>query len=146
MALSPSKEIQVRRKWVMHIQTAHDCWAKTPNIVGCYMLRPFAHPVARCLVLLGVVAQSLKLLATCTDATILNNAAPVCTGIYGLVNSKCAYLPCICRAFQCHFFFFEKLKMPFVIAGRIVQKTTVRLTKVCKYPTPGKHQIAFSSK
>ena len=27
---------------------------------GCYMLRPFAHPVACCSVLLGVVAQSLK--------------------------------------------------------------------------------------
>ena len=124
MALSPSKEIQVRRKWVMHIQTAQDCWAKTPNIVGCYMLRPFAHPVARCLVLLGVVAQSLKLLATCTDATITNNVASVCTGIYGSVNSKCANLPGVCRAFQCHFFFFfEKLKMPYVGAGRIVQKT-----------------------
>ena len=52
-------------------------------------------------------------------------------------------------AFVEHFsaiFFFEKLKMPYVIAGRIVQKTTVRLKKVCKYPTPGKHQIAFSSK
>ena len=30
------------------------------NIVGCYMLRPFAHPVACCCVLLGVVSQSLK--------------------------------------------------------------------------------------
>ena len=29
-------------------------------IVGCYMLRPFAHPVARCWMLLRVVAQSLK--------------------------------------------------------------------------------------
>ena len=38
------------------------------NIVGCYMLRPVAHPVACCWVLLGVVAQTLKpvkLLATC---------------------------------------------------------------------------------
>ena len=38
------------------------------NIVVCYMLRPFAHPVACCCVLLGVVAQSLnpvKLLAKC---------------------------------------------------------------------------------
>ena len=37
------------------------------NIVGCYMLRLSAHPVACCCVLLGVVAQSLKpvkLLAT----------------------------------------------------------------------------------
>ena len=36
------------------------CWPTTSNIVGCYMLRPFAHPVACCCVLLGVVAQSLK--------------------------------------------------------------------------------------
>ena len=31
------------------------------NIVGCYMLRPFAHPVACCWILLRVVTQSLKL-------------------------------------------------------------------------------------
>ena len=30
------------------------------NIVGCYMLRPFAHPVACCWILLRVVVQSLK--------------------------------------------------------------------------------------
>ena len=39
------------------------------NSVGCYMLRPFAHPVACFCVLLGVVLQSFKLinklLATC---------------------------------------------------------------------------------
>ena len=34
--------------------------ATTPDIVGCYMLRPFGHPVASCCVLLGVAAQSLK--------------------------------------------------------------------------------------
>ena len=37
-------------------------------MVGCFMLRPFAHPVACCCVLLDVVAQSLKpvkLLAPC---------------------------------------------------------------------------------
>ena len=28
-------------------QTQH-CWPTTLNIVGCYMLRPFAHPVACC--------------------------------------------------------------------------------------------------
>ena len=37
-----------------------DCWPTTPSIAGFYMLRPFAHPVARCCVLLGVVAQRLK--------------------------------------------------------------------------------------
>ena len=28
-------------------RTQH-CWPTNPNIVGCYMLRPFAHPVACC--------------------------------------------------------------------------------------------------
>ena len=40
-------------------RTQH-CWPTTPNIVRCYMLRPFAHPVACCWMLLSVVAQSLK--------------------------------------------------------------------------------------
>ena len=40
-------------------RTQH-CSPTTPNIVGCYMLCPFAHPVARCWMLLRVVAQSLK--------------------------------------------------------------------------------------
>ena len=35
-------------------RTQH-CWPTTPNIVGCYMLRPFAHPVACCCVLLRKV-------------------------------------------------------------------------------------------
>ena len=29
-------------KWTQH------CWLTTPDIVGCYMLRPFAHPVGCC--------------------------------------------------------------------------------------------------
>ena len=40
-------------------RTQH-CSPSTPNIVGCHMLRPFAHPVACCWILLRVVAQSLK--------------------------------------------------------------------------------------
>ena len=40
-------------------RTQH-CLPTTSNIVGCYMLRPFAHPVACCWMLLRVVAQSLK--------------------------------------------------------------------------------------
>ena len=40
-------------------RTQH-CWPTTPNNVGCYLLRPFAHPVACCWMLLRVVAQSLK--------------------------------------------------------------------------------------
>ena len=39
---------------------AQHCWPTTPNIVGCYMLHPFANPVAWCWMLLRVVAQSLK--------------------------------------------------------------------------------------
>ena len=35
-------------------QTQH-CWPTTPNIVRCYMLRPFAHPVACCWELLRKV-------------------------------------------------------------------------------------------
>ena len=34
--------------------------ANERNIVGCYMLRPFGHPIACCWMLLRVVAQSLK--------------------------------------------------------------------------------------
>ena len=48
-------------------QTQH-CWPTTPNIVACYMLHLFAHPVACCWMLLRVVAESLKpvkLLAPC---------------------------------------------------------------------------------
>ena len=53
--------------------------AKTSNIVGCYRLRPFAHPVACFCVLLGVVAQILRpvnLLESYvqTDATTFNIA------------------------------------------------------------------------
>ena len=43
-------------------RTQH-CWPTTPNIVGCYMLRPFhslLHVVICCCVLLGVVAKRLK--------------------------------------------------------------------------------------
>ena len=36
------------------------CWPTTPNIVGCYMLCPFALPVAFCWMLLRVATQSLK--------------------------------------------------------------------------------------
>ena len=40
-------------------RTQH-CWPTTPSVVGCYMLRPFVHPVACCWMLLRVVAKSLK--------------------------------------------------------------------------------------
>ena len=38
----------------------HKAPSERRNNVGCCMLRPFAHPVACCCVLLGIVAQSLK--------------------------------------------------------------------------------------
>ena len=38
-------------------RTQH-CWPTTPNIVECYMLRPFAHPVSQSL-------KPVKILATC---------------------------------------------------------------------------------
>ena len=40
------------------------------NIVSCYILRPFAHPVVCCYVLLGVVVQSL------TPLKLLNQQFP----------------------------------------------------------------------
>ena len=52
------------------VRTQHS-WPTTPNIVGCYTLGPFAHPVAFCWMLLCFVAQSLKpvkLLAPCKRA------------------------------------------------------------------------------
>ena len=36
------------------------CWSTTTTLLECYMLHLFAHPVACCCILLGVVAQSLK--------------------------------------------------------------------------------------
>ena len=52
-------------KWADHNQKARfkrtqHCWSTPPDFVGCYLLRPFTHPVACCCELLGVVAQSLK--------------------------------------------------------------------------------------
>ena len=35
--------------------------ANGDNIVGCYTLSPFVHPVACCCALLGVLSQCLKL-------------------------------------------------------------------------------------
>ena len=71
-------------------RTRH-CWPTATNIVGCYMLCPFAHPFPCCCVLLGVVAhilKSVKLLATngrknsqqCWEL-LANNVASVCTGL-----------------------------------------------------------------
>ena len=53
------------------LQTGATLLANKSNVVGCYMMRPFAHPLAFCWMLLPVVAQSLKpvkLLAPCKRA------------------------------------------------------------------------------
>ena len=70
--------------WIWH-------WT-IPNIVGCYMLYPFAYPVACCCVLLGVVMQSLKsvkllslqlptFVLFCDCQSISNNVGSVCTAL-----------------------------------------------------------------
>ena len=56
---SPAHKCQI--SCLSPVQTdAQHCWPTTPNIVGCFMLCPFAQPVACCCALLRVVAQSLK--------------------------------------------------------------------------------------
>ena len=52
-------------------------------IVGCYMLRPLAHPVA-CCVLLGVVAQSLKP-ARANGRNIVSQQLPTFLGVVASV-------------------------------------------------------------
>ena len=53
-----------------------------PNIVGCYMLCPFAHPVAFCWMLLCFVGQSLKPVKTF-------NTVQTCATLVGVVASVC---------------------------------------------------------
>ena len=52
------------------------------------MLRPFAHPVACCCVLLGVVAQSLKLVKLLVVASVCTQLYTVSFGCFGRVYSK----------------------------------------------------------
>ena len=66
------------------LQTGATLLANKSHVVGCYMLRPFAHPVAFCWFLLRVVGQSLKpvkLLALCKRAQRcwMLHVASVCT-------------------------------------------------------------------
>ena len=50
-----SFDYEVLKTWANRKQ---NCWPTSPNIVGCYILRPCAHPVALCCVLLRVVPLS----------------------------------------------------------------------------------------
>ena len=58
------------------LKRAQHCWPTTPNVVGCYMLRPFAHPVVCCWMLLRVVGSChIRLHTTANkDATTPNIA------------------------------------------------------------------------
>ena len=59
-------------------RTQH-CWPTTSNIVGCYLLRPFANPVVvGCCCVFFRKAKSFKLLARC-HATLLGVVSSVCT-------------------------------------------------------------------
>ena len=62
-------------------------WPKTPKFFGCYMLRPFAHPVAYCCMLLRVVMNScIRLHATAhTDGTTPNIVGPTMSGVVASV-------------------------------------------------------------
>ena len=78
-----------------------------PNIVGCYLFYPFAHPVACCCMLLGVVTQSLKpvellslqlptFVLFCDCQSMSNNVGSVCTALPTLFRPR----TCITRGLQ----------------------------------------------
>ena len=84
------------------LQTGATLLANKSYVVGCYMLRPFAHPIAFCWMLLRVVGQSLKpvkLLAPCKRAhfcwpTSPNIVAPTMLGVVARV------LAVVCKRMQ----------------------------------------------
>ena len=104
-------------------RTQH-CWLTTPNIVGCYMLRPLAHPVACCWMSLRVVVQSLKpvmlfsqqlptFLLLRDRRSVAQQCGSVCTALptllgprtritHGLQGLVCCILPTMhCRSQHC---------------------------------------------
>ena len=69
-------------------RTQH-CWLTTPNIIGCYMLPPFAYPFACCCVLLEVVVQSrFETGQTFSDAQTDTTGAIHSTKISGNLSPK----------------------------------------------------------
>ena len=54
------RDVHTSPKYKVPCKRTQHCWPTTPSIVGCYMLRPFAHPVACCWKLLRVVGLSFK--------------------------------------------------------------------------------------
>ena len=62
-----------------------NCWPTTPNIVGSYMLRPFAHPVVCCCAKFET-SQTISYVKT--DATIPNIVGPTMLGIVASVFTQ----------------------------------------------------------
>ena len=71
-----------------------NCWTTTPNIVGCYMLRPIGYPCS-CCVVSGVVAQSLKPIKCLAMCKYLQHCCPTTLNIvrlYIALDSLDAYI------------------------------------------------------
>ena len=92
-------------------RTQH-CWPTTPNIVGCYMLRPFAHPVVCSRMLLRVDAQSLKLAKFSANnsehffCSVIaeaerNNVGSVCTALPTLLGPRTLITHLLQRLMSC---------------------------------------------
>ena len=62
-----------------------NCWPTTPNIVGSYMLRPFAHPVVCCCAKFET-GQTISYVKT--DATTPNIVGPTMLGIVASVFTQ----------------------------------------------------------
>ena len=88
--------------WIHHVNKApckrtQHCCPTTPNLVGCYMLRLFAHPVACCCMLLWVVVQSLKPVNLLNKSQHFLNFWSICCN----VGSICTALPTILGPCTC---------------------------------------------
>ena len=101
------------------------------NIVGCYMLRPFALPAACCLMLLRVVAQSLKPVKLSSNncqhffGSVIaeawrNNVGSVCTALPTLLGPRTLIthglqrlVGCILPTMHCRFQHCLELLHPF---------------------------------
>ena len=76
------------------LQKGSTLLANKSNVAGCYMMRPFAHPVTFCWMFLPVVAQSLKpvkLLVPCKRADYCWPTSP---------NIVARVLPVVCKRMQ----------------------------------------------
>ena len=62
-------------------RTQH-CWPTTPNIVGCYMLRPFAHPVACCCAKFQTLCNNIQQHATGGQTDAICNIQQCCVRLH----------------------------------------------------------------